>query len=191
MVAFTLLRRGDRPFGALYVILAFGFFVIAGEEISWGQRIFQVQSPEFFLQYNEQQELNIHNFLSQRPLHGAYILVSFLVAFGWYVVPKLLPRFPARVRSLVEDKLWMLLPDWRLMLYALPCMLFYIFIDYVNPIVWRILGPQWDAFSGSPDNFFLPKDQETLELFLAIGFFLFVVMVFRRLLKTSNAASRA
>ena len=33
----------------------------AGEEISWGQRIFQVESSEFFMAHNAQQETNLHN----------------------------------------------------------------------------------------------------------------------------------
>jgi hypothetical protein len=37
------------------------FFFGAGEEISWGQRIFDVQSSEYFLQNNAQGETNLHN----------------------------------------------------------------------------------------------------------------------------------
>jgi hypothetical protein len=33
----------------------------AGEEISWGQRIFGWSSPGFFLQHNAQHETNLHN----------------------------------------------------------------------------------------------------------------------------------
>ena len=33
----------------------------AGEEISWGQRILGVATPEFLLGVNDQQELNVHN----------------------------------------------------------------------------------------------------------------------------------
>lgn len=35
----------------------------AGEEISWGQRLLGVQSPEFFLQHNAQRETNLHNLI--------------------------------------------------------------------------------------------------------------------------------
>lgn len=37
------------------------FFFGAGEEISWGQRIFNIESSEYFLQNNAQQETNLHN----------------------------------------------------------------------------------------------------------------------------------
>ena len=41
------------------LVLFFGF----GEEISWGQRIFGIQSPSFFSENNFQGEINIHNMM--------------------------------------------------------------------------------------------------------------------------------
>jgi len=43
------------------IVLAVFFFFAAGEEISWGQRIFHIQSGEFFLEHNAQGETNLHN----------------------------------------------------------------------------------------------------------------------------------
>lgn len=44
-------------------ILFFGFLFLfgAGEEISWGQRIFNLESSDFFLENNRQNEINFHN----------------------------------------------------------------------------------------------------------------------------------
>ncbi|MCX2680278.1 hypothetical protein OOZ15_10035 [Galbibacter sp. EGI 63066] len=42
----------------LFAIL---FLFGAGEEISWGQRIFNIESGEYFLQNNAQKETNFHN----------------------------------------------------------------------------------------------------------------------------------
>ena len=52
----------------------FWFFIIFGvfcilfslEEISWGQRIFNVESPEFFLKNSDQREINVHNVIQQK-----------------------------------------------------------------------------------------------------------------------------
>lgn len=44
-----------------YCILSLFFFFGAGEEISWGQRIFGIESGEFFAQNNAQRETNLHN----------------------------------------------------------------------------------------------------------------------------------
>jgi hypothetical protein len=46
-----------------YVALTILFFFAAGEEISWGQRIFGIQSSEFFLEHNKQAETNLHNMI--------------------------------------------------------------------------------------------------------------------------------
>jgi hypothetical protein len=66
-VIFFNLRRAEGRSGfsglkRLAVIgLALLFFVAAGEEISWGQRIFNIETPEAIKQSNVQQELTIHN----------------------------------------------------------------------------------------------------------------------------------
>jgi hypothetical protein len=46
-------------FGVL--AMAFVFIFGAGEEISWGQRIFNIESSEYFLENNAQGETNLHN----------------------------------------------------------------------------------------------------------------------------------
>ncbi|MEL4307812.1 hypothetical protein [Joostella sp. CR20] len=43
------------------LLFAILFFFGAGEEISWGQRIFGIESGEYFLQNNAQKETNLHN----------------------------------------------------------------------------------------------------------------------------------
>ncbi len=48
-------------FGTL--IFALLFFFGSGEEISWGQRIFNIESSEFFKENNAQAETNLHNLI--------------------------------------------------------------------------------------------------------------------------------
>ncbi|GGA97295.1 hypothetical protein [Allosediminivita pacifica] len=48
-------------FAALTGIYALLFFLAAGEEVSWGQRIFGLETPEALAQRNDQQELTFHN----------------------------------------------------------------------------------------------------------------------------------
>ena len=43
------------------LVMAVIFFVIGMEEISWGQRIFNIKSSQFFLENNMQNETNLHN----------------------------------------------------------------------------------------------------------------------------------
>ena len=64
---FLLARKSlDRIWVALvkqmvYLGLALLFFFGAGEEISWGQRIFGFKTPQALAQVNKQDELNLHN----------------------------------------------------------------------------------------------------------------------------------
>ena len=56
-----LIRKKSKWF--LFVTLCLGLFLFfaAGEEISWGQRLFDIETPEYFQQHNAQREINLHN----------------------------------------------------------------------------------------------------------------------------------
>ena len=59
-----LLQSKDRLFFLKKLALlglAALFFFAAGEEISWGQRIFHIQTPESLRQINNQGEITVHN----------------------------------------------------------------------------------------------------------------------------------
>jgi len=45
----------------VWLFLGFLFFFGAMEEISWGQRVLGIESPQWFLQHNRQGETNVHN----------------------------------------------------------------------------------------------------------------------------------
>ncbi len=47
-----------------FTVLAVALFYTVMEEISWGQRLFDFESPEFFKRHNLQRETNLHNMLA-------------------------------------------------------------------------------------------------------------------------------
>jgi tetratricopeptide (TPR) repeat protein len=51
-------------FRIFFLILALASFYTVMEEISWGQRLFDFSTPDFFQKHNLQQETNIHNFIT-------------------------------------------------------------------------------------------------------------------------------
>lgn len=51
--------RLRRPFDALVALF---LLFVAGEEMSWGQRLLGLTPPSYFLEHNTQQEMNLHNF---------------------------------------------------------------------------------------------------------------------------------
>ena len=84
-------------------------FVALGEEVSWGQHIFQFEAPPTFEQINTQQELNIHNLhlakvLGLSPTNPLYPYLGSLTAllnplfylvciFLWLIAPVVISIF--------------------------------------------------------------------------------------------------
>lgn len=64
--------------GVLFMALIFIFG--AGEEISWGQRIFNVESSEYFLENNAQGETNLHNMVVEGKKINKLIFSQLLTA---------------------------------------------------------------------------------------------------------------
>jgi hypothetical protein len=60
-VALHLYREGDVLFAGLWLAFAGGCFFIAGEEIAWGQRLLDVDTPEALSEINHQDDLTAHN----------------------------------------------------------------------------------------------------------------------------------
>ena len=86
-----LLNKKSRWFLVVTLGLALFLFFAAGEEISWGQRIFGLRTPEYFQEHNAQKETNLHNLViggvKLNKLVFSVILVGllgiFLVVVPW------------------------------------------------------------------------------------------------------------
>lgn len=70
--------------------LALFCFVVAMEEISWGQRVLGFQPPTYFLEHNFQQEANLHNVVET----GLRKLALTAVIAGYGILLPLLALFP-------------------------------------------------------------------------------------------------
>jgi hypothetical protein len=57
------LKKSDEQFSSVVFVWLFSiiFFIIAMEEIAWGQWFFHFKSPDFFQQFNRQGETTLHN----------------------------------------------------------------------------------------------------------------------------------
>jgi hypothetical protein len=60
-ISLVLWRRGQRRLALVYALATLAVFFAAGEEISWGQRIFGWLTPGTLEDINNQGETNIHN----------------------------------------------------------------------------------------------------------------------------------
>ncbi len=59
---FVVARRNFGLRGRFTLLLLIALFLFgAGEEISWGQRIFDIETPQILVERNAQKEMNLHN----------------------------------------------------------------------------------------------------------------------------------
>jgi len=140
LFAFLTLRwcKGMDIYTKVYFVgLALFYILCAGEEISWGQRVFGFDTPEYMSEVNEQDEFNLHN-LKFEHFHPKDVVSWFMKLFG-IVLPLL---FIARLRR----------RDSRLRLYmthlsVIPC---FVFAEVIN----LLEGPigRWAAYAGGRDE---------------------------------------
>ena len=169
-LAIELREQHETVFFLSYSLLAAVLFMIAMEEISWGQRIFSIETPSFLESRNRKGEINFHNF-GGFPVHNAFIVVGLYGAFARLLVPS---RVKRRQPMLVD----FFTPPYTLFLYFfLPGALYahyqYLYYRYLVP-----LDLNWVDFYSEfyADAFVTGKDQEPIELLLSLGFLLFVVV---------------
>jgi hypothetical protein len=84
-----LRRDGVFPWALIYSVLAVLLGWVAGEEISWGQRIFGMETPEIFAD-NRQGEMNLHNLpgvmdgISEIANIVIITTIGLALVLGWY-----------------------------------------------------------------------------------------------------------
>ncbi len=96
-------RNSDPSLPWCFVGICLFCFLVAMEEISWGQRLLGYRPPSYFLEHNFQQEFNLHNITSTKLRKIA--LKAIIVGYG-VVLPLLLlvpgPRRLGRRLGLVS-----------------------------------------------------------------------------------------
>ncbi|PCJ19720.1 MAG: hypothetical protein COB04_05275 [Gammaproteobacteria bacterium] len=154
LVVVRFFRNSKYSHGVLYAVLSVGLLFIALEEISWGQRIFDIPNTEYFEEHNFQREISIHNLNTIQPiLHGIYMLVGAYGAFAWLFVSR---KKTNKLRLAVY-----ITPEWFISSYFFFTFFVYTMFDFV-----------FTPYSG---GWLLWKDQEPIELLLSLGFLTFVV----------------
>lgn len=147
-----------------FLIAGFGILLIAFEEISWGQRLFGIKTPEWFQKNNIQKEISFHNLEPiQKTIHIAYALTGFVFSFGW--IPLRYDRSFIKLTPDIMSIIRMLKPYRYLMTYFLPIFLFYTYL----------------SLTGSPGNYFTFNDQEIAELLLSLGFLMYSLEILKSL----------
>lgn len=93
------IRRGfSRVFILGYALL---FLVVGGEEISWGQRLLGLETPETLDEINVQGETNLHNIDGiHQHVRMAGLLVVLLIAFIMPLAQRFVPFFARLFKAL-------------------------------------------------------------------------------------------
>ncbi len=128
---FTSLQ-GKRPkfFLAMLLIFSAIFIFGAGEEISWGQRLLNVQSSDFFQTHNAQGETNLHNLVvSGKKINKMIFGVALGIIIGVYCL--LLPTLARKYKPVMKlvQKFAVPIPRGR---HVLAYLLLFLLVE-INP----------------------------------------------------------
>lgn len=154
----------------LLSIYAVGCFLLLGEEISWGQHVFDWQSPDYFIENNEKNETNLHNMGFINRSIAKWIVVIGMVAGG--VVLPLTFRWRKSIYSAVEHWISWLFPTT----VCVPVGLI-VFVSHIS------------SKNGFLDTAAVEAGlslRESTELYISIFFLIYVASLYIRM-KSSNA----
>lgn len=144
------------------ICFAVGCTYIAGEEVSWGQHIFNWATPEFWGTLNDQNETNLHNtssWLDQKPR----LLLLVGVITGGLIIP-FLQRFKPSV-----------LPKKFEMIYPPACLVPIAALALSIKIIDKI-------DDNLPDIVLFYRASEIEELFLFYFVLLYLIVLYRRII---------
>ena len=155
------LRDAQQDWISVSAALLIGaFFLLVGqEEISYGQRIFSIATPQIFMEMNTQQEITLHNLKPvQRMLNAIYIVAGLYGMFSGLIFDHLIKRWlPADFLTRFPVELFVV-PARYALLFA-PVL--------VMTIAWVLRHESLMAWIRQPD-------EEPAELFLYLGCCLFI-----------------
>jgi hypothetical protein len=112
------LQSENRYQRLVWFCIALGAFFVGLEEISWGQRIFGISTPNIVREYNAQGELNLHNLVLIKP-ELLHILASLLVV-SWLLASLLVWIVPQRLQDRIINLGFPAIPLSLFPLFVLP-----------------------------------------------------------------------
>ncbi len=164
IVSTRLYKKGLILHSIMYMILFAGLFFIFIEEISWGQRIFDVEVVGYFKDHNVQNEITVHNLDSVQPhVYKLCILIGLYGTFAWLFIYRL------KLRD--DHILNFMIPEWFISSYFFSELFVNVYYNHIRSIF---------------DIPLFTDDQELAELLLSLGFIIFTITNLRKTDKLSN-----
>jgi hypothetical protein len=155
--AFFAYLGAHKPFrNVWYWGYALMLLAACGEEVSWGQRIYDIATPEQLAVSNLQGEINLHNINGVHQHHHLYALMVCAIIF--FAIP-LADRFSPALRNLIRRINMPVFPLWTAPLAI---------VGFAFMIVPRVVGRNVHDFD------------EMGELYTAMGFFGFALSAYAK-----------
>ena len=167
IVSVNILRffKNDKKFFVLFLVFSIGFFIIAMEEISWGQRILGFNTPDWFPE-SSQHETNLHNLDSLIQFrHASMMSASLFGTKAWLVLPQIQKKFSVFSEKTYRTILRVVIPSKYLMGYFFPVFIVFFIFDISSSTIFNF---EYRI------NFIL-YESEPFELLLSIGILIFVL----------------
>jgi hypothetical protein len=167
IISVSILRffKNEKKIFVLYLVFSIGFFLIAMEEMSWGQRIFDFKTPYWFPE-NRQHETNLHNLEALIQFrHASMMSVSIFGTFAWLVFPKIQKKFRVFSEKTFKTIHRVVIPSKYLMGYFFPVFIVFFIFDISSSAIFNF------EYRGK----FILFETEPFELLLGIGVLLFVL----------------
>lgn len=114
--SFHFKRHSQLKLAGFFALAAFGLFFVAGEEISWGQRLFGWEPTELIDEINYQDEYTLHNlhFFQHKVLYGYVTLCILAITLPW--ITRAVPAL-RRFRNFVPSPLLLFFFLFPLLIY--------------------------------------------------------------------------
>ena len=186
-ISITYYKSNQILFCLMYMVLTLGLLFIAGEEISWGQRLLHLKTPAFWAKYNDQNEITIHNIKGLGfTVSMSYVIVGFYGAFSRLIIPK-------KIKNKYNSVVNLFVPDYYLFFYFFIVGFLYLYYDRLSEFAASLFG-DWAGIThigevGGVSHFLIGKDQEPAEFLLSCGFLLFVIINKYRQVSNKNFGS--
>lgn len=160
IVIFCRLKSTESKWLKIWIGIAIAScFYILVEEISWGQKFFQWNTPEKWAELNTQSETNFHN-MSQLLNRVPRSILEVGILVGGLVIPAFLKWNPAK------------LPEQFSPIYPWPKIAFFSAIAFIIKFL--------EQFPGWFDIKFFWRKSEVMEVFLYYFIFLYLVSIFQK-----------
>jgi len=169
LVGRRLLADERRLPAITFFVFALGCFAIAGEEIAWGQRLFDYDTPERLEEINTQRETTVHNIGPiQDAVNTVFTLVGLYGSVGAWLLRLRRPR-------------WALRPNVDLLIPPL----------FLTSCFFVVFGYKALRYAFFPESgYTVTKLGEWPELCLAFGFAAYAFLTLRRLSRLTGARLR-